>query len=100
MSSDLTVNKLFNRKNNVLELSESIELSEKLHEIKERISENRSNIETYSNNLEEQEMFLEEVINAVNGNAPQIQINGKIFEISLCFREVEYKESSNISWDH
>ena len=34
MSSDLTVNKLFNRKNNVLELSESIELSEKLHEIK------------------------------------------------------------------
>ena len=100
MSSDLTVNKLFNRKNNVLELSESIELSKKLHEIKERISENRSNIETYSNNLEEQEMFLEEVINAVNGNAPQIQINGKIFEISLCFREVEYKESSNISWDH
>jgi len=100
MSSDLTVNRLFNRKNNVLELSESIELSEKLHEIKEGISENRSNIETYSNNLEEQEMFLEEVIDAVNGNAPQIQINGKIFEISLCFREVEYKESSNISWDH
>tara|TARA_B000000460_G_C21239386_1_gene274191 strand:- start:87 stop:347 length:261 start_codon:yes stop_codon:yes gene_type:complete len=80
---------MFNRKNNVIVFSESIELSEKLLEIKEGISENRSNIETYSNNLEEQEMFLTELIDAVNGNAPRIQINGKVMEISLCFKEVE-----------
>ena len=81
-------------------LSESIGLGEKLLEIKEGISTNRSNIETYNNNLEDQETFLEELIDLVNGKAPQIQLNGKIFEISLCFKEVEYKESSNISWDH
>lgn len=70
-------------------LSESVGLGEKLLEIKEGISTNRSNIETYNNNLEDQETFLEELIDAVNGNAPQIQINGKVMEISICFKEVE-----------
>ena len=46
-------------------LSESVGLGEKLLEIKEGISTNRSNIETYNNNLEDQETFLEELIDAV-----------------------------------